>query len=261
MKTNHLTYRSSVRRCIVAALCLLFCPVLNAQWSFQAGYSYLYNRPLDEVFQAFNTARWWSDAPLKPLTNGVDITAGYNVMLHKKRQLHVVPQLAYAYSITTSKRDEWRWSAGMHRASINAHFRFHPRAIIKGVHQTGPLGPRWFMTVEPGYTFLMPFIRVAGEPLKEEDDKPYRPLSLAFYTSVGIGHHVIMLNERIILTPELSACWYPYLELRDYTRHLNGHSILNQSDTFENVFFFQLRLRATFLKKEVKWWDRPAPGK
>jgi hypothetical protein len=256
------SYGSSVRVLLIlmTALCV---NAVNAQWTFQAGYSYLFNRNLDDVFQAFNTARWWSDNPLKPLTNGADVTAGYNVLLHKKRQLHVVPQLSYGYSFTSTKREEVRWSAGIHRASINAQFRFHPRAIIKGVHQTGPLGPRWFMTIEPGYTFVIPFIRTAGEALMdgEEKDKPYRPLSMTFYSSLGIGHHVMMLKDRVILTPELSCSWYPYMELKDYSSNLNGHNILNHSDTFENVFFFQLRLRATFIKKEVKWWERPAADK
>jgi hypothetical protein len=257
-----LSYDSCVRVLFVI-MAMLFSHAMRAQWTFQAGYSYLYNRNLDEVFQSFNTARWWSDNPLKPLTNGGDITAGYNVLLHKKRQLHVVPQLSYGYSFTTSKREDQRWLTGMHRASINAQFRFHPRAIIKGVHQTGPLGPRWFMTLEPGYSFVMPFIRVGGDALKEDDKngKAYRPMSFAFYSALGIGHHLMMLKDRVILTPELSCSWYPYIELKDYSSNLNGHNILNHSDTFENVFFFQLRLRATFIKKEVKWWDRPAPGK
>ncbi len=232
---------------------------VNAQLTFLAGYSYLHNKDLDKVFQLYNTSRQWQENALKPLTHGAETTLGYNVCLNKKRQLHVVPQLGYGYSMTTISNSDFRITTGIHRADASAQFRFHPRALIKGVHNTGPLGPRWFMTMTPGYSFAWPFVRMDGDVL-ENDKEVYRPKSFVFFASAGIGHHLVMLKERIIVTPEVSATWYPYIEVKDYPESINGHNLFGYTDTFENVFFFQAKLRFTFIKKVTNWWDNPARG-
>jgi len=228
----------------------------NAQLTVSAGYSYLFNRDMDKVFQLYNTSRQWQNKFLKPLTNGIEATVGYNVCLIKERQLHVVPQLGYGYSMTTVKNNDFRLTTGIHRYDLSAQFRFHPRALITGVHNTGPLGPRWFMTLTPGYSLIWPFVRMNGDVL-ENDEEVYRPKSFVFFASAGIGHHLVMLKERVIITPELCASWYPDVELDNYAESINGHNLLRYKNTFENVFFFQAKLRFTFIKKVTNWWDTP----
>ncbi len=243
------------------AVLILICSIdTNAQLTFSAGYAYLYNKDLDKVFQLYNTSRPWQTNALKPLTNGAEVSLGYNACLIKKRQLHVVPQLSYGYFMTTAMNDNFRLATGIHRGDVSAQFRFHPKALIKGIHNAGPLGPRWFMTLTPGYSLIWSFVRRDGEAL-QNDDEVYRPKSMVFSASAGIGHHLVMLKERVIITPEISATWFPYIELDDYAESINGHNLVGLTNTFENVFFFQAKLRFTFIKKETNWWDRPGPGK
>ncbi len=244
---------------VVMLVLLLLGNIGRAQLSFSVAYTHLRQPELDQVFQLYNTSRPWHTQALKPLTHGVELTGGWNFCLHKRRQLHLLPQLVYNYSMTTALNNNQRIITGIQRLDGALAFRFHPKALIKGVHQSGPLGPRWFITITPGYSWLWPFIRVNGEAL-QEDDGAYHPRSFVFNCGVGIGYHALMLKETLIFTPEILATWVPYFELKDYVQSINGHNVLAMNNTFDNGVVFQLRLRITILKKKVNWWDRPARG-
>jgi len=227
-----------------------------SQLSVSVGYAYLHNRELDKVIQLYNTARPWQDNKLYPLTHTAEAAVGWNWCLHQKRQLHFMPQLGYGRTASAIRNGEDKMSTGFHRADIFLQFRFHPRALIKGVQSSGPMGPRWFMTAGPGYSLIQPFVRTNGESL-EIDDERYKPKSFTFFASAGIGYHLVLLKSRFIITPELAVSWYPYIELEDYTSSVNGHNVLGYTDSFEDVFFFQAKLRISFIKKTVNWWDVP----
>lgn len=227
-----------------------------SQLSFSGGYSYLRNNELDKVIQLYNSSRPWQDDKLYPLTHTTEVTVGWNWCLHQKRQLHFMPQLGYGRTASSIRNGEDKMSTGFHRGDLLLQFRFHPRALIKGVQSSGPLGPRWFMTAGPGYSLIQPFVRKNGEPLYIDDER-YQPKSFTFFASAGIGYHAFMLKKRFILTPELAFSWYPYIELEDYTSSVNGHNVIGYTDSFEDVFLFQAKIRISFIKETVNWWDVP----
>lgn len=240
----------------VAAL-LIYPVVCLGQLNFSAGYSYLHNSELDRVIQLFNTSREWKEGTLYPLTHTAEVAVGWNVCLSTKRQLHILPILGYGRTATTLGKGEDKLSTGIHRGDIGVQFRFHPKAILYGVSDSGPLGTRWFMTMSPSYSMLWAFVRRDGT-LIQLDEKPYSPRTSSFSFSMGVGHHLMMLNDRIIITPEISAMYFPDISIERYTEAVNGHNILGMKNTFDDVFFFQARLRFTFLRKVVNWWDVPA---
>lgn len=250
---------SFARTIFLLFCCTISAGIVQAQLSVSAGYSYLHNKDLDKIVQLYNTSRAWRDNKLYPLTHTAELSVGWNWQLMEKRQLHLLPQLGYGYTQSIMRNSSERLSTGFHRADILLQFRFHPKALIKGVQVAGPLGTRWFMTLAPGFSFIQPFVRSDRKSL-ENDDEKYRPRTSAFFTNAGVGYHLVMLNNKVIMTPEIGVQWYPKMEIENYASALNGHNITNLQNNFENVFLFQAKLRFTFIKAVVNWWDVPVRG-
>ncbi|MFN0031790.1 MAG: hypothetical protein ACKVOR_06500 [Flavobacteriales bacterium] len=231
----------------------------NAQPTLELKYAYLHSPQFDLVFQTFNTARPWHEHKLIPLTHGYGANVGWNFKLSTFRQLHAIPQLAYIRFGTLAENGLQSNEAGFHAITISTSFRYHPRALLKGIQTCGPLGPRWFLTTTPGFSSFLPFARMDDEPWHTNEDETYRPISTAFNLSMGTGYHVSTI-WKFILTAEVSSTWYPSFRLHDFAEAVNGHNITSLNNEIQNLFLFNASLRITYAKGKTNWWDRPREG-
>jgi hypothetical protein len=252
--------RSLLHSCFIMLLTFLISSFqINAQWTGEIRYAWLHSPEMDKTIQLYNFSRPWNEKKLTPLTHGYGATLGLNWKLHHFRQLHMVPQLGYYWYGTSAQNFDVTKSAGFHLLSFSTVFRYHPRALIKGIQVCGPLGPRWFLTTTPQFNFFMPFVRTDGELLFVEEGEKYRPIKGAFSLGMGTGYHLLTVGN-FIITPEISATWYPKVELTDFTEMLNGHNVTGIDNEFKNMFLFQGYIRLTWIRPNTDWWDRPRSG-
>ena len=251
---------SLLQSCFTAFLIFLISSFeMNAQWTGEIRYAWLHSPEMDKTIQLYNFSRPWNEKKLTPLTHGYGATLGLNWKLHHFRQLHMVPQLGYYWYGTSAQNFDVTKSAGFHLLSFSTVFRYHPKALIKGIQICGPLGPRWFLTTTPQFNFFMPFVRTDGELLFVEEGEKYRPIKGAFSLGMGTGYHLLTVGN-FIITPEISATWYPKVELTDFTEMLNGHNVTGIDNGFKNMFLFQGSIRLTWIRPNTDWWDRPRSG-
>jgi len=228
----------------------------SGQPTFTFGYSYLQNKKLDGVFQTYNTARQWQSDPLVPLTFGYSSSFGWNVLLQKRVQLHVLPSINYSRFASSSDNNALKYLSVLHMAGFQTEFRFNPKALLKGIHNSGPLGPRFFLTITPGYQTNLPILRKDKTRVQESLDEPYGNVSGSFNVALGGGWNAFTIG-RFVITPKLSATWIQTMKLEDLSKNLIGTNIFGLNDEFNNVFIFQGTIQATFLKSRSNWWDRP----
>ncbi len=233
--------------------------ILNAQPTCELKYSYLHSRELDKILQTYNFARPWQDAKLLPLTNGYGANIGWNFKLSSFRQLHIVPQIGYQRFGSMAENFDMKKSIGFHLIGLGFNFRFHPRALLKGIQSCGPLGPRWFLTAGVEYSFYVPFVKMNKEKIELEEGKKYHPLTSSFQLAFGSGYHAWVFKN-LIFTPEISITWVPYLELDNFAQAVNGHNVTRLNNVVPNVFFLKGSMRITRVKSGKNWWDRPYSG-
>ncbi len=171
----------------------------------------------------------------------------------------MVTQLGYQRFGAVAENFNEKNSVGFHRMAISLSFRFHPRALFKGIQTCGPLGPRWFLTLTPEYSLFMPFVRTNGNLLMLDEDMPYRPITSSFALSFGTGYHAMTI-KRFVITPEVSATWFPRIELDDFAEAVNGHNITSLQNDVKSVFHLNAGLRITWVRGKANWWERPREG-
>lgn len=241
---------------LVAIFLLTVGHFVNAQPALTVGYNYLHNKKLDLIYQTYNTSRQWQSDPLVPLTYGLSGSFGWNVLLQKRVQLHVMPSVSYSRFSTAAENNSLKYVSTLHLAGFQTEFRFNPRALIKGVYNSGPLGPRFFMTLTPGYQVNLPILRKDNLRVEESEGEPYGKISGSFNVSLGSGWNAFVIG-RFVMTPKISATWIQTMKLDDFSENLIGSNVFGLRDEFDNVFIFQAALQATFLKSRSNWWDKP----
>lgn len=242
-------------------LMFMISPVSSSysQSSLAFGYDYLYNKKLDNVYQTYNFSRRFYGQSLMPVSTGYSISYGYNVLIQQKVQLHMNPLFYYRRFSTSAENEGVRLVSTLHQTGVGIDFRFNPRALIKGVSRTGPLGTRFFLTLTPGYQFVQPVVRKDKVRITKDSDERFIGWSGGFYASAGIGWNAMMIG-RAVVTPELTCSWMQTMKLENLPEDLFGTNVMNLRDEFENVFVFRFSLRFTLLEKESNWWDRPRAG-
>lgn len=232
----------------------------NAQLTGQALGCYIQSNDLDRIVQTYNFSREWQEDKLTPLTYGYGGNLGWNVMIHKARQLHMVAQLGYMRFSSHSSNFGQENLIGFQRFSLAANFRFHPKAIVKGIQVSGPLGPRWFLTLGPELAMYFPYVRVNGSALVWDDNKPYAPHRTSMCLSFGTGYHLFNVGK-LIFTFEIAATWAPYMELADFAEAVNGHNVTGLRNDAKNVTIFNAGLRLSWVKSKLNWWSHPGRQK
>jgi hypothetical protein len=242
------------------AACILSTSTAHAQLTGQILGCYIKSNDLDRIVQTYNFSRTWQEDKLTPLTYGYGGHLGWNVMLHKARQLHMVAQLGYMRFSSHSSNFGQENRIGFQRFSLAANFRFHPKAIIKGIQVSGPLGPRWFLTLGPELAMYLPYVRVNGKALLWDDDKPYAPRKTSMCFSFGTGYHLFNVGK-LIFTFEIAATWAPFMELSEFAEAVNGHNVTGLRNEAKNVTIFNTGLRLSWVKSKLNWWSHPGKQK
>jgi len=191
--------------------------------------------------------------------NGYGINAGWFWKIQKARQIHLLPELGYMRFGTSAENFDRSYAAGFHKFSVGVGLRFHPKSLIKTLQNAGVIGTRWFVSIVPAYSFYLPYVRINKEALMVSENIKYRELTSSFCLSLGTGYNVTSIG-RFIITPEISATWFPSMELGNFITAVNGHNITGMSNKFSNVLFLNAGLRITMVKLHSNWWDRPREG-
>jgi hypothetical protein len=227
-----------------------------AQPSLSAGYSYLLSPEWDKIFQTYNFSRPWQSEKLLPLQNIYSLRFAWNLPLYKARGIHIQPAIGYSRCMTSATNEGNLIRAGFQMPDVQMEFRISPRALIKGVYRSGVLGPRFFVTITPGFVSFIPSVVDNKKPFEISEDEVYRPVTFAFNSSFGVGYHAIHVG-RVILTPKLSATLFPTAELEDFASAVIGTNLTQIKNEASNVWMFNASIQFTIPAKTNNWWDTP----
>jgi hypothetical protein len=224
----------------------------HSQFFVTSGTAMLHVPDWDRVVRYHNLATTWQSDDLPPLQWGYQGGMGYTFLVFRKPQIFAAPQLRYTH--WNSHNDAIKLI--VHQLSIGPEIRFNPRALFFGVESAGPLGPRWYIGLQPGLQCWMPMIARHDAWTRYDEETTYRPLTFRFDFKISTGFHSIALGS-FVLTPELSVQWVKGTELYDWTEQILGHNILNLNNKASRGWSFGAGLIITKIKKSENWWDRP----
>jgi hypothetical protein len=237
---------------MIISCALLISSLLHGQYFFTANATYLNVPDWDRTIHYYNLSQTWDNEELMPFALGYSGGFGMYFLLFKKPQVFAAPQIRYT-----------RWATGntnthlaLHHLSIGPEIRFNPRALLFGVESAGPLGPRWYIGIQPGLQCWVPRIEKNSEWVVYDEETPYRPLSARFDLRLSTGFHSIQIGS-FVLTPELSAQFVSGAELYDWSENLLGHNIIGMKNKATSGWNFAAGVVISKLKKSENWWDRP----
>lgn len=242
---------------LVSSILLLGCiSFACAQPCITPTYAYLQSKDIDKILQTYNFSRPWQEEKLVPLTNGYGASFGWNWRIQESRQIHILPEIGYLQFASMATHSNRKFRVGFEQMNIGTSFRMHPKSIFKPLQTAGPLGTRWYISVGATYSFTHPFARINGEKVFWEEDLPYREWSSGFNFSFGTGYHTLQVG-RCVLTAEISANWFPKLDLPDFSEIVNGHNLTDLKNEAHNAILLKGLLRVTYIRSSSNWWDKP----
>ncbi|MDZ4823570.1 MAG: autotransporter outer membrane beta-barrel domain-containing protein [Flavobacteriales bacterium] len=230
----------------------------TAQLNLTPSYTFLYSKQWDEIFQTYNFSRPWQQ-PLSPLAHGIGARLGFEFLFSEKGQVFLNPHIGYKAFSSSITNNGTEISTGIQLLEGGIEIRINPKALFKQHGFIGALGPRWFISITPGYTFFLPHVKRNGERIETAEDEIYRPLSSSFCASLGSGYHLLMVG-RFVLTPTLSAAWFPVAELYNFSEAVNGHNQTALKNQSENVLMFNAGLRISMTSTDKSWWQKRGGG-
>jgi hypothetical protein len=238
---------------------ILFCllgigqlSMTTAQYAVASGTTLLQVSEWDKTIQIYNLATTWETEDLAPWHVGGFVSGSYSFLLWSKPQIYAVPQIRYSYWKTGNNQ----LSAHLHQLTIGPEFRFNPRALLFGIESAGPLGPRWYIGLQPSLQLWMPMVKRRDSWTTYDEETPYRPLTTRFDLKFSTGFHSMTIGQWVV-TPELSADWLKGTELYDWAEQIHGHNIIGLENKTNKGWNWNFGLILTRLKKSSQWWDRP----
>jgi hypothetical protein len=224
----------------------------QSQYFFSAGTAYLHAPDWDRVIHTLNKSTTWETDGVRPLDWAWQLGGGWNFLLFEKPQVFLTPQVRYTRWASSNSRVD----LALHQLSIGSEIRFNPRALLFGVKSAGPLGPRWYMGMQPGIQMWMPTIAKNNEWLTNEDESNYHPLAVKFDWRLSTGYHFMSIGA-FVATVEIQAQWIKGAELYDWTENLLGHNIVQMNNRLQKGWVLGASFLFTHVKKSENWWDRP----
>jgi len=223
-------------------------PHTHAQLSLSADYAYLKADEWDEVIRVYNFSRPWQENDLPFLTSGYSARIGWYFPVKKRQSLFIHPEAGWtrwrAYADNAGSQILLRIDA----FSIQANINFNPRALFHDV-SAGPLGTRWLMQISPGVQLWSGYLEHGGKVwlTDEETSEEYRPKSVSFFATAGVGYRAWMIAGQWVVTPRIGVRYSPRSDLEDLPEAVIGTNPFGLSSESRHVFVVTGGLEFTWI--------------
>jgi hypothetical protein len=217
---------------------------VDAQWSVDFRYQYFQNNHVNRAVEMFNLSNSFLDKGIQYAHHGYGIGFNKYYKISTPRGIFVRVEIPY------QRLDQWskwgnvdRWTTTQ-EVGVNGHLVFNPKAI-KGKMNTGPMGPRFYFLVGAGYHIWQSHVKVNQELSYSSTWKGYTSFS------IGMGHRMILLGPRIVVSPYITLQATPSWNSADMEKSISG-TYWYRIDEKNVAWQTNVGIECTVLKKEKK---------